>query len=312
MNTYPRKTRFRKTRSRKVRSSKTMPSLFARVLALCLLAMCSNLALAQAVTPVASTVPSVPTEAQKIQMLIRNIEVMKDARFVRNGSDYDGAAAADHLRLKLRHAGDRIKTAQDFIAYLATGSSFSGKPYLIRFNDGHEVESATYFHTRLGKIERPAVAPSKPPPAPPAASHPVSIAAVPHRDAQMPRAQDALEPPHATSHALSESQKIQSLIHDLEATKGPRFVRDGHTYSVTQAVGYLRLQLRQAGKRIATAQDFIAICASRAPKTGQANRIRFANGREMDAGQYFRTRLAMIEHSATAIRPIPATATPTH
>ena len=306
MNAYPRKTRFRKTRS-----SKTMPSLFARVLALCLLALCSNLALAQAETSTASTVPSVPTEAQKIQMLIHNIEVMKDARFVRNGSDYDGAAAADHLRLKLRHAGDRIKTAQDFITYLATGSSFSGKPYLIRFNDGREVESATYFHTMLAKIEHPAMAPSKPPPAPPA-TNPVPIAAMPNRDAQMPRAQDALQRPPATSHALNESQKIQSLIHDLETTKGARFVRDGHAYNVTQGAGYLRLQLRQAGKRVATAQDFIAICASRAPKTGQANRIRFANGREMDAGQYFRTRLAMIEHSAMAIRPISATATPTH
>ena len=244
---------------------------------------------------------------------------MKDARFVRNGSDYDGPAAADHLRLKLRHAGDRIKTAQDFITYLATSSSFSGKPYLIRFSDGHEVESATYFHTMLAKIEHPAVAPSKPLPAAPA-TNPVPIAitpAVPHRDFQMPRARGALERPPATTHALSESQKIQSLIHDLEATRGARFVRDGHAYSVTQAAGYLRLQLRQAGKRVVTVQDFIAVCASRAPKTGQANRIRFANGREMDAGQYFRTRLATIEHSATAIRPIlanptPATATPTH
>ena len=312
MNAYP-----RKTRSRKTRSSKTMPRFFARVLALCLLALCSTLALAQAVTPTASTVPTVPTEAQKIQMLIHNIEVMKDARFVRNGSDYDGTAAADHLRLKLRHAGDRIKTAQDFITYLATGSSFSGKPYLIRFSDGHEVESATYFHTMLAKIEHPAVAPSKPPPTPPA-TNPVPIATVSHGDVQMPRrAQDALERPPATTHALSESQKIQLLIHDLETTKGARFVRDGHAYSITQGVSYLRLQLRQAGKRVVTAQDFITICASRALKTGQANRIRFANGHEMDAGQYFHTRLAMIEHSATAIQPIlvnptPATATPTH
>ena len=309
MNAYP-----RKTRSRKTRPSKTMSSLFARVLALCLLALCSNPALAQAVTPAASAGPSVPTEAQKIQMLIHNIEVMKDARFVRNGSDHDGAAAADHLRTKLKFAGSRIKTADQFITYLATGSSFSGKPYHIRFADGREVESAAYFRAMLAKIEHPAVAPSKSPPAPPV-TNPVSIAAtpaVPHRDAQMPRAQDALERPPATNHALNESQKIQSLIHDLETMKGARFIRDGHAYNVTQAASYLRLQLRQAGKRVSTAQNFIAIVASRAPKTGQANRIRFANGREMDAGQYFRTRLAMIEHSATAIRPISATATPTH
>ena len=311
MNAYPRKTQFRKTRS-----SKTMPSLFARVLALCLLAICSNLALAQAAVAVAPSAPAVPTvlsEAQKIQMLIHNIQVMKDARFVRNGSDYDGAAAADHLRTKLNYAGSRIKTAQDFITYLATGSSMSGKPYLIRYSDGREVESAAYFHTMLAKIEHPAVAPSKPPPAVPVAKPaPIAITpAVPHRDAQMPRAQDALARPPTATQELSESQKIQSLIHSMETTKGARFVRDGHRYSVAQGARYLRMQLRHAGKRITTAQDFITNLASRG-SGGQTNRIRFADGHEMDASEYFRTRLAMIERSATAIRPIAASPTPAH
>lgn len=98
------------------------------------------------------------TEQQKIDTLIHEVEVSKDIRFVRNGSDHDGAAAADHLRLKLRNAGDRIKTAQDFISYLASASSWSGKPYRIRFADGHEMDSGPYFRARLAIIEHSASA----------------------------------------------------------------------------------------------------------------------------------------------------------
>jgi hypothetical protein len=81
------------------------------------------------------------------------VEVTKDVRFIRNGSDYDGPAAADHLRIKLRYAGSRIKTAQDFITYLASSSSASGKPYRIHFADGHEVDAGPYFRARLAEIE---------------------------------------------------------------------------------------------------------------------------------------------------------------
>jgi len=153
MNAYPRNTRVSKTRA-----GKTTGGIFACALALGLFALFSNPALAQAPATVVPATAATPTEAQKIQMLIHDVEVMKDARFVRNGSDYDGAAAADHLRMKLRHAGDRIKTAENFITYLASKSSFSGQPYKIRFADGHEIDSAQFFHTRLAMIEHSATA----------------------------------------------------------------------------------------------------------------------------------------------------------
>lgn len=235
------------------------------------------------------------TEQQKIDMLIHNIEVMKDARFVRNGSDYDGPAAADHLRLKLRHAGDRIKTAQDFITYLASSSSFSGKPYLIRFNDGHEVESATYLRAMLAKMEHPVAAPI------PAAVVPLPV----------PTPIVAPLPSIAAMSAQSESQKIHALIGDVESMKGARFMRDGHSYSPRQEGRYMRSMQHRGSGRIASAQDFISSYAAHASKSG-AERIHFANGQDMDTVQYLRTRLAMIEHSATAIRPIVASPQPTH
>ena len=93
------------------------------------------------------------SEQVKIQSLIASIEQLKGAVFIRNGTEYDAPKAADHLRLKLKYAGKRVQTADQFISNLATGSSMSGKPYRIRFADGHTVESAVYFREQLRRIE---------------------------------------------------------------------------------------------------------------------------------------------------------------
>lgn len=94
-------------------------------------------------------------EDQKIAFLIGKIAGMQDAVFIRNGSEYGAQQAADHLRLKLRRAGDRVKTADDFIVYCASGSSISGKPYSIRFRDGRTVPSADFLRARLAEFVAP-------------------------------------------------------------------------------------------------------------------------------------------------------------
>jgi hypothetical protein len=89
------------------------------------------------------------SETAKIEYLIASVGELKGAKFVRNGTDYDAPAAASHLRLKLRAAGSKVKTAEDFIQYCASGSSISGEPYLIRFIDGATVKSEVFFRNQL-------------------------------------------------------------------------------------------------------------------------------------------------------------------
>jgi len=93
------------------------------------------------------------SEAQKIQALIASVEQLDGAVFIRNGTEHDAAKAAAHLRRKLGYAGKRVQTAEQFIDHLATGSSMTGKPYRIRFKDGHSVESAVYFREQLRRLE---------------------------------------------------------------------------------------------------------------------------------------------------------------
>lgn len=92
-------------------------------------------------------------EQQKIVYLIASIADLQDASFIRNGKEYDAGHAAEHLRLKLRRAGERVRTAEDFIVYCGTGSSMSGTQYQIRFRDGRTIESAAFLRRKLAEYE---------------------------------------------------------------------------------------------------------------------------------------------------------------
>ena len=94
-------------------------------------------------------------EADKIERLIRAVEALRGAKFVRNGKEYDAKAAAAHLRSKWRWKSSSIKTARDFIRIAASASSETGRPYTIRLADGSEVKSADFFAAELGRIEKP-------------------------------------------------------------------------------------------------------------------------------------------------------------
>ena len=88
-------------------------------------------------------------EADKIQYLISSLQTLNGAEFIRNGKVYGASKAAAHLRFKLKWAGDRVKTAEDFIRLCASKSSLSGEPYRIRFSDGTTVETELFFRNRL-------------------------------------------------------------------------------------------------------------------------------------------------------------------
>lgn len=93
------------------------------------------------------------TEKAKIEYLITHIEGLKDATFVRNGSDYDPKSAAKFLRGKWQANEKEIKTAPDFIANAASVSSTTGKPYMIHFKKGKQVKCGEYLTGELKKLE---------------------------------------------------------------------------------------------------------------------------------------------------------------
>lgn len=104
--------------------------------------------------PIVLLIQAPAPETQKIDALIKAIEALQgQATFLRNGSEHDAKAAGDHLRLKWKNAGKRVKSAADFIRICGTGSSVSGQPYQIRYRDGRTVTSADFLWTELKKLD---------------------------------------------------------------------------------------------------------------------------------------------------------------
>lgn len=105
--------------------------------------------------------PSAAGEQDRIRCLISYIEGLKDATFVRNGACYGSKVAAHFLRRKWEANQDKVKTTEDFVSHIASRSSTTGKPYLIRFKNGKEVECGKYLrdvgeeYCRSGGAKKP-------------------------------------------------------------------------------------------------------------------------------------------------------------
>jgi hypothetical protein len=94
------------------------------------------------------------SEKEKIEALIKHVEGLKDAVFVRNDTEYDSQVAARFLRGKWEQREKEIKTARDFIDKVASSSSTTGKPYLLRFKGGREMKGGEYLRAELEKLEK--------------------------------------------------------------------------------------------------------------------------------------------------------------
>ena len=94
-----------------------------------------------------------PQTKAEIDGLIDCVQI-SGVRFIRNGAEYSGAEGAQHLRDKLAKAGDRIKTTDDFIEGIASKSYLSGKPYLVKFADGHTQPTGDWLKEHLAETRK--------------------------------------------------------------------------------------------------------------------------------------------------------------
>ena len=94
------------------------------------------------------------TEKVKIEALLKSLENLKDASFIRNDIAIPPKEASDLMRRKWQSMSEQIKTANDFIDKIMTiSSSGAKKPYLIRFKDGKETKCADYLKAELKKLD---------------------------------------------------------------------------------------------------------------------------------------------------------------
>lgn len=81
-----------------------------------------------------------------------------ECQFYRNGTWYSAARAVSHLSRKYDYLSDRnlVPTAEAFIESVASESSTSGKPYLVRCAGKQDVQSSEWFRTVLKKFREEA------------------------------------------------------------------------------------------------------------------------------------------------------------
>jgi hypothetical protein len=91
-------------------------------------------------------------ERERIDRLLAEVGASETLVFIRNGNEYTAQEAVEHLRLKLRRAGSQISTAEEFIDRLATRSSVSGKPYLIRRHGQPPEPAGAFLHGLLRNL----------------------------------------------------------------------------------------------------------------------------------------------------------------
>lgn len=92
-------------------------------------------------------------EEEKINKLILFIE-KSNAVFIRNGSEYEAKEAAEHLKMKRKKAGNKVKTAKDFIDLIASKSYMSGEAYKMKFSNGSIINTRDMLYNELRKLER--------------------------------------------------------------------------------------------------------------------------------------------------------------
>ena len=92
-------------------------------------------------------------EQTKIDFLLGEVR-NANGTFLRNGREHTPARSAAHLARKLKFAGRRVRTVRDFIAWIATRSSDSGKIYEVRWPDGKKQPLAEWLLARLAAYEK--------------------------------------------------------------------------------------------------------------------------------------------------------------
>ena len=96
-----------------------------------------------------------PAASQEIEYLITHLKA-SGCEFQRNGSWYDSAKAAEHLRGKFDYLIKKgwVVTSEDFITRAATESSMSHKPYQVRCAGKDAQPSASWLKAELSRYRQ--------------------------------------------------------------------------------------------------------------------------------------------------------------
>ncbi|MEO3991796.1 YfeK family protein [Pseudocitrobacter cyperus] len=93
-------------------------------------------------------------EEARINAMLEALSQQKTLVFVRNGDEHTCDEAVSHLRLKLSNTRNRIDTAEQFIDKVASSSSITGKPYIVKIPGKSDENAQPYLHALIAQTDK--------------------------------------------------------------------------------------------------------------------------------------------------------------
>lgn len=218
------------------------------------------------------------TESEKIEKLIEAVRESGHT-FIRNGQEHGSSEAADHLSMKLEKAGDRVRTAEEFIAGIASRSSMTGKPYMLRTGDGTEYRTRDWLLSHLRELNKPPVL----------------------ANTAGPPSSDGAKQPGPHIQVNIDIEYALSLIEESELSF--HSVKDGErnaTYTSGEFARMLRRKSSWIGSDIEDLDPWLDEIASRSFKSDEAYLVTVTEGRDLELRPWLDEKLAAAraEHGA--------------
>lgn len=104
----------------------------------------------------------------------------------------------------------------------------------------------------------------------------------------------AASPAAQATPSASEQKVIDRLIERVARNRGMTFIRNGNAYDATDAAKHLQSKFDHFKDRIASAEDFIELCATRSEMTGQPYQVKLAGRPLRNAGEFMLEELRLV------------------
>jgi hypothetical protein len=98
----------------------------------------------------------------------------------------------------------------------------------------------------------------------------------------------------AAAPSAQEHRVIQALIERVEKTTDMTFLRNGSPHTAAEAAQHMQAKYAHFKDRIATAEDFIDLCASRSEMSGKPYLVKMGNDAPVEASAFLTKELRAV------------------
>ena len=96
-----------------------------------------------------------------------------------------------------------------------------------------------------------------------------------------------------------EHLRIQALIQRVEKSTSMSFLRNGTAHTAAEAAEHMQAKYAHFKNKIATAEDFVDLCASRSEMSGKPYMVKMGDAAPVEAGTFLKDELRTLRKAPT-------------